>query len=100
MTEGFPLALAAMAVASFTCRAAGFALMRFVPVTPRLEAALRGIPLAVMLGIVAPFAVSGGPAELAGLGVTLLAMKLFGNDLAAALAGVATVALVRLALGT
>ena len=62
-----------------------------------MQAALRAAPLAVMVGIVTPAAARGQPAELVALGVIALAMKLTRNDLVAALAGVATVALVRYA---
>ncbi|MGL5114125.1 MAG: AzlD family protein [Beijerinckiaceae bacterium] len=92
--EFLPLLLA-MAVAAFACRAAGFFLMRYVTVTPRIEAALKATPLAVMVGIVAPAALKGGPAEWAGLAMIFLVMRLQGNDLVAAFAGVATVAAVR-----
>lgn len=88
-------ALLAFAMASFVCRAAGFWLMRFVTVTPRVKAALAAAPLAVMLGIVAPAAVRGELPEWLGLGVIALVMRATRNDLIAALAGVATVALGR-----
>lgn len=93
----FAIALLVMAAASFFCRAGGFFLMRFVPVTPRLEAALKALPIGVMLGIIAPVALEARLPECTGLAVTLLAMKVGGNDLLAAAAGVATVALLRLA---
>ena len=63
----FLAALAAMAAATFACRAGGFFLMRFVTVTPRLEAALRAIPIGVMIGIVLPVAATGRIPELIGL---------------------------------
>lgn len=94
----FIIALAGMGLAAFACRAGGFVLMRFVPPSPRLETALRAIPLAVMVGIVAPAVASGRPAEIAGLAAVALLMRLTGSDFAAALGGVATVALARLAL--
>ncbi|WP_163311971.1 AzlD family protein, partial [Enterobacter cloacae] len=84
--------LLAMALASFACRASGFWLMRFIPVTPRLEAALKATPVAVMAGIVVPVAMRGQPGELVALGMVGLAMRLTGNDLVAALAGVVTLA--------
>ena len=65
--NGFYLALLAMACASYACRVAGFLLMGYVTITPRLEAALRAIPLGVMTGIVTPAATSGRVPELAGL---------------------------------
>jgi uncharacterized membrane protein len=91
----FLLALLAMGLASFACRAGGFFLMRFVTVTPRLEAALRILPLGVMIGIVAPVAATGKVPELIGLGLVLLLMKVTGNDFLAALSGIAAVAIAR-----
>lgn len=91
-------ALLALALAAFLCRAGGFWLMRYVTVTPRLKAALGAAPLAVMLGIVAPAAARGELPELLGLGVIVGVMRLSRNDLLAALAGVATVAVSRAAL--
>ncbi len=92
--ELLPL-LVALTLASFACRAAGFWLMRFVTVTPRVQAALDAAPLAVMVGIVTPAAARGNPPELLGLVVIAAVMRLTRNDLVAALSGVATVALAR-----
>ena len=95
----FLLALAAMAAASYACRLGGFAAMRFVRATPRIEAALRAVPLSVMVGIVAPSLGSSGPAEWIGLAAVALAMRLSGNnDPLAAMIGVGAVAAAR-ALG-
>jgi uncharacterized membrane protein len=91
--------LPALALASYACRAGGFWLMRFVTITPRVEAALQAAPLAVMVGVVAPAALHGGVAELAGLAVVGAVMWWRGNDVVAMLAGVAAVALVRAGLG-
>ncbi len=96
----FLRALAAMAAASYACRLGGFVAMRFVTVTPRLEAALRAVPLSVMLGIAAPpLADRGGPAEWIGLVTVMLAMRLTRNDPLAAMLGVAAVAAARALLG-
>ena len=95
---GFLLALVGMALASYACRLAGFLLMGLVTITPRVEAALRAIPLGVMIGIVIPAASAGRVPELLALVVVGTVMKLVRNDLAAAVAGAATVALCRLAL--
>lgn len=94
----FLLALLGMALASFACRISGFLLMGYVRITPRVEAALKAIPLSVMVGIVTPAATSGKLPELLGLLSVGLAMKLVRNDLAAAVAGAATVAVARWAL--
>lgn len=90
--------LVAVSLASFACRAGGFWLMRFIEVTPRVQAALRAAPLAVMIGIVVPAALRGGVAEWAGVAITAVVMRLTGRDLVAALAGVATVAIGRMVL--
>jgi uncharacterized membrane protein len=93
-------ALLALAAASFACRAAGFWLMRYVTVTPRLKAALAAAPLAVMLGITAPAAARDEPPELLGLAVIVVVMRLTRSDLVAALAGVAVVAVGRALMRT
>ena len=93
--HAFLIALAAMAVASYACRVAGFVLMRFVPVTPRVDAALKAIPLGVMVGIVTPAVAAGKLPEMLGLVAVGIAMKLVRNDLAAAVAGAATVGICR-----
>jgi uncharacterized membrane protein len=82
-------------LASLICRISGFWLMRYVTVTARLKAALNATPLAVMVGIVTPAAASGKPAELLALAVIFMIMRLWPNDLAAAVAGMAVVALGR-----
>ncbi len=91
----FWLFLALMAVSSLACRFGGFWLMRFVTVTPRVEATLKAMPLAVMAGIVAPAAARGSWPEWLALCVTAAAMRFAGNDLAAAVAGVAVLAALR-----
>jgi len=91
--------LPALTLAAFACRAGGFWLMRFVAVTPRVEAALRAAPLAVMVGVVGPAALHGGVPELLGLATVGAVMLWRGNDVVAMLAGVAAVALARAAIG-
>jgi uncharacterized membrane protein len=91
----FLLAILAMAVTSYACRIAGYLLMGYVPITPRVQAALKAIPLGVMTGIVLPSALSGKVPELVGLGVVFVAMKLTGKDVVAAIAGAAAVGLCR-----
>src|SRR5688572_24827866 len=87
--------LIALTAAAFACRAAGYWLMGFVQPSPRLQAALRAAPLAVMVGIVAPAAARGRPAELVALVVIAVVMRLTRSDLIASLAGVAVVAALR-----
>ena len=91
----FLVPLAVMVLASYACRASGFWLMRFVSVTPRLDAALKATPVAVMEGIVTPSILSGRPGEIIALGIVVMVMRLAGNDVVAALAGIAGLALWR-----
>ena len=95
VSAAFLIALAAMAVASYACRVGGYVLMGYIPITPRVEAALKAIPLGVMIGIAAPTAAGGRIPELAGLAAVGIVMKLARNDLAAALSGAAVVAVCR-----
>ena len=87
--------IAVMTIAAALCRLAGYWCMRFIPVTPRLEAGLRAIPLAVMIGIIGPPVLRGGIPELAGLVATVITVRLWSNDFVAILAGMGVVAAVR-----
>ena len=98
--SAFLLALAAMALTSYLTRIAGFLLMGYVPITPRVEAALKAMPLGVMIGIVTPAAATGRVPELAALLVVGAIMKLARSQVIAALSGAATVALLRWLLAT
>jgi uncharacterized membrane protein len=91
----FLLFVLALGSASLACRFCGFWIMRFVAITPRVEAALRATPVAVMVGLVVPAAMRGSVVELAGIAVAAIAMKLTGSDLLAAVIGVAVVAVGR-----
>lgn len=95
MTESFPLLLLIMAAAALLCRIAGFTLMRLIPVSARLEAALRATPLAVMAGIAALAVQAGGLAEAVALGAVVALTLVLGSDVAAAIIGVAIVAALR-----
>ena len=98
--HSFFIAVAAMAAASYACRVAGYLLMGWLPITPRLEAGLRAMPIGVMAGIVTPSVVAGRPAEIVGLGVVFLLMRVTGKDVVASLGGAFAVALVRVFMGT
>ena len=91
----FLLAIAAMAVASYACRIAGYLLMAYVPITERVQAALKAIPLGVMIGIVMPSVLAGKVPEMVGLVVVFAVMKVTGKDVVAAIAGAGTVAVCR-----
>lgn len=87
----------AMTAAALFCRYAGFAFMRFVPLTPRVRAGLGTIPLAVLLALVLPAALRGGVAELLAIAATAALVLLRFNELVGILVGMAVVAVARTA---
>lgn len=89
------VAIVAMGIASNLCRFAGYFLMGYVAVTPRVEAWLRAIPVALIGAILGPIAVKGGPTEWAGLATAIVVMRVSGNDLVSAVAAMAVVATAR-----
>ncbi len=96
----FFIALIALGLASFACRVAGFVLMGYVRITPRIEAGLKAVPLAVMIGIVTPAVAAGRLPEIVALVVVGAIARVTGNDVIAAVAGAAVVAGMRWALKT
>ena len=92
------VAIAAMALATYLCRASGVVLMSRVRITPRVTRALKALPGSIVVATVLPLAVQGGPAAAAGVLAGLAVMTAVRSELAALAAGLATVAALR-ALG-
>lgn len=92
------IAILLMGVASYACRVGGFFLMGYVTVTPRVEAWLKAIPIALVGAIIGPVAAKGGPPEWLGLATAVLLMRLTANDFISAVGAVAVVAASRLYL--
>lgn len=95
----FFLALVCMGLASYACRLAGFVLMGYVTITPRMESAMRAVPLAVMIGIVTPAVSAGRVPEIVAIVVVGAIVRFTGKDVIAAVAGAAVVAGLRWVLG-
>ena len=89
------LAILAVGVVSYACRAGGFFLMRYVRATRGVEAWLQSIPIAIIGAVLGPIAVNGGPPEWAGLAVGAALMRLTGSDFASILGAIAAVAAMR-----
>lgn len=85
------LAIAGMAAATYASRAAGLMLMSRLSPGPRLTRFMHAIPGAILASIVAPSALTSGPAEAAATAATALVAWRFGNLPLAMLAGVAVV---------
>lgn len=92
------VAILAMALATYATRTLGYAALRRVQPTGRLKAALEAVPGAILLSIIAPGLVQGGPAEWAAAAVTVaLAVRL--PIIVAVIGGVGTVVALRALLG-
>ena len=91
-------AILLLGLASLACRLGGFFLMRYVKVTPRVEAWLRAMPVALVGAIIGPVAVKGGPPEWLGLAAAALLMRFVGNEFVGCLGGIAAAAVARLIL--
>jgi uncharacterized membrane protein len=89
------LAILAVGVVSYACRAGGFFLMRYVRITAGVEAWLQSIPIAIVGAVLGPIAANGGPPEWAGFAAAVVLMRTTGSDFAAILGAVAAVALMR-----
>ena len=87
-------AILLLGLASLFCRVGGFFLMRYVSITPRVDAWLRAIPIALIGAILGPVAVNGGPPEWLGL-VAAVGLMYFANEFVATIAACAVVAVTR-----
>ena len=89
------LAIAGMALVTYTTRAGGFWLLgRFTP-SPRLEAWLGYLPGAVLVSVAAPAIANGGLAGAAAAGATVLVAWRTRNVFLSTLVGVAAIWLLR-----
>jgi uncharacterized membrane protein len=88
-------AILLLGVVSYGCRISGFFLMQYVTLTPRIQAWLRAIPVALTGAIVAPIAFHGGPPEWLGLAAAIGLMRLTSNEFFSAVGAVVVVALSR-----
>jgi uncharacterized membrane protein len=91
-------AVLAMAVATYLCRASGVVLMSRVRLTPHVTRALQALPGSIVVATVAPLAAQAGAPAIAGVLVALATMIVVRWELAALIAGLGAVMLLR-ALG-
>lgn len=96
---GSAIAIAMMTAATYLCRASGVVLMSRVRITPRVERALRALPGSIVMAAILPPALDGGIPAMLALVAATVTMALVRFELLALLAGLATVALARSALG-
>ena len=91
------LAIAAMAVATYVCRAGGVVLMSRVRLTRPVERALRALPGSIVVATMLPIAIRAGVPAIVRLSAALATMSLTRRELPALLAGLAAVSAARAA---
>jgi uncharacterized membrane protein len=92
---GAYLAIAAMTLATYLCRASGVVLMSRVRLTPAIERALRALPGSIVVATVLPIALRAGVPAAIGLVAALAVMVRTRQELAALVAGLAAVSAAR-----
>jgi uncharacterized membrane protein len=78
-------AILLLGLVSLACRLSGFFLMRYVSITPRVDAWLRAIPISLVGAVLGPVATNGGPPEWAGLIIAVGLMYVMANEFVAAM---------------
>ena len=89
------IAILAMAVVTWGCRAGGLLLAGRLPQHGRMAQALQQMPGCVMAALVAPAVLAGGPAQWVAAAATVAAMLATRSLPAAMAAGIGVVALAR-----
>lgn len=87
-----------MAGVTLVSRMSGLFLVRFVRIEGRTKAALDALPAAILMAVITPMALTQGPAETAASAITVIAALRL-PLLAAVVIGVASVVLLRQAMG-
>ncbi|KMO37283.1 branched-chain amino acid ABC transporter [Methylobacterium tarhaniae] len=86
------MAILALALVTYLCRASGVVLMSRVRLTPRVERGLRALPGSIVVATALPTGLSAGLPGLLGLVTAAGVMALTRFELAAVLAGMGVVA--------
>jgi uncharacterized membrane protein len=91
------IVIAAMAVVTLALRTTGFWLMRYVPVTPRIQRMLDALPGSIIAAAVLPAVVQGGVVAALAVITAMISMWLTRSDFVAVITGMGVAALARLA---
>jgi uncharacterized membrane protein len=92
---GLLAAIAAMAIATYAMRAAGFWMMQHIPPSSRTRKMLEALPGSVIVATVLPIVVRDGITAMLAIGVAVLVMLLVRRDILAVIAGMAVAASAR-----
>ena len=83
------LAILTMAATVFALRFSGFAIMRHVRITPKVEVFLEKMSVSVLIAIVASSVFAGGSRTAAAVVIGIVAMVVTRNPIVAMLVGIA-----------
>lgn len=83
------LAILTMAATVFALRYSGFAIMRYVRITPRVELFLEKMSVSVLVAIVASSILAGGSRTAAAVTIGVVAMLVTRNPIVAMIVGIA-----------
>jgi uncharacterized membrane protein len=86
------IAILALALVTYLCRASGVVLMSRVRLTPRVERGLRALPGSIVVATALPTGLTAGLPGFLGLATAAAVMALTRFELAAVLAGLGVVA--------
>ncbi len=89
LSHGDIVVIAVMTIVTYACRISGVIIMQVVPVTPRVERALKALPGSIIAASIVPIAMKAGPGAVAALGVAMAMMAWRRNDLLALATGLA-----------
>ncbi len=89
------VAIVAMGFATVLMRTSGFWLMAHVTMTPRIRRMLEALPGSIVVAMVLPIVVKGGPVAVLSVAVAASLMAWRGNQILAVAAGVVAAALAR-----
>src|SRR4051812_34590061 len=90
--DGLLLGITAITVLTVFLRFVGYWLMGFVQLTPRVYGLLDALPGPVIVAVVLPLAIKGGPIAIGAVASAMFAMWLWRNDFIAVFTGLAVAA--------
>lgn len=93
------LAIIGMALATYATRVGGLFLIRYIDANGRMKAALDAMPPAILMAVIAPTILTTGPAETSAAIITAIAAFLRLPLVVTLIIGVASVVLLRYAIG-
>lgn len=99
LTVDAPVAVLAMALITLLTRCAGMVVMAWTPLSPRIERFLEAVSGSVLVALVAPAALSGGPAAQAAVLAAIAIMRFSRIAALAMVSGVLAAVAIRAAAG-